>query len=128
MQIGTKAVVLSARNMEEHDRLVTLLTQDHGLVTAYAKGARRQKGTMASATEQLSYSAFQLFRSREKTYVDKAEAETIFFALPGQLLLPAMPGTDPGGGHPAGVLAPDDEHADAAGPGQAAPGAAEGGL
>ncbi len=81
MQIGTKAVVLSARNMEEHDRLVTLLTQDHGLVTAYAKGARRQKGTMASATEQLSYSAFQLFRSREKTYVDKAEAETIFFAI-----------------------------------------------
>ena len=81
MQIGTKAVVLSARNMEEHDRLVTLLTQDHGLVTAYAKGARRQKGTMASATEQLSYSAFQLFRSREKTYVDKAEAATIFFRL-----------------------------------------------
>lgn len=81
MQIGTKAVVLSARNMEEHDRLVVLLTQDHGLVTAYAKGARRQKGTMASATEQLSYSAFQLFRNRERTYVDRAETETIFFGI-----------------------------------------------
>ena len=81
MQIGTKAVVLSARNMEEHDRLVTLLTQDHGLVTAYAKGARRQKGTMASATEQLSYSAFQLFQNRDRVFVDKAEAETIFFSI-----------------------------------------------
>ena len=46
MQLGTRAVVLSAKNLEEHDRLVVLLTQDLGVVTAYAKGARRQKGTM----------------------------------------------------------------------------------
>lgn len=81
MQMGTRAVVLSARNMEEFDRLVVLLTEEYGLITAYAKGARRQKGTMASATEQLSYSAFQLFRNREKTYVDRAEAETLFFGI-----------------------------------------------
>lgn len=81
MQIGTRAVVLSTRNMEDFDRLVVLLTEDQGIITAYAKGARRQKGTMASATEQLSYSAFQLFRNREKTFVDRAEVETIFFAI-----------------------------------------------
>lgn len=81
MQIGTKAVVLTARNMDEFDRLLVLLTEDHGLVTAYAKGVRRQKGTTASATEQLSYSAFQLFRNRDKTYVDRAEAETLFFGI-----------------------------------------------
>ncbi|MCI9508979.1 MAG: DNA repair protein RecO [Angelakisella sp.] len=81
MQLGTRAVVLSAKSLEEHDRLVVLLTQDLGVVTAYAKGARRQKGTMASATEQLSYSAFQLFQNRDRTFVDKAEAETIFFSI-----------------------------------------------
>lgn len=81
MQLGTRAVVLSAKNLEDHDRLVTLLTEDLGIVTAYAKGARRQKGTMASATEQLSYSAFQLFKNRDRTFVDKAEAETLFFAI-----------------------------------------------
>ncbi|MCI8654172.1 MAG: DNA repair protein RecO [Angelakisella sp.] len=81
MQLGTRAVVLSAKNLEEYDRLVTLLTEDLGVVTAYAKGARRQKGTMASATEQLSYSALQIFRNRDRTFVDKAEAETIFFAI-----------------------------------------------
>ena len=68
MQVGTKAMVV-------------LLTEDMGLVTAYAKGARRQKGAMASATEQLSYSAFELFRNRERTFVDKAEAETLFFRI-----------------------------------------------
>lgn len=81
MQLGTRAVVLSARSLEEYDRLVVLLTEDLGVVTAYAKGVRRQKGTMSSATEQLSYSAFQLFRNRDRTFVDRAEAETIFFAI-----------------------------------------------
>ena len=65
MQLGTRAVVLSAKNLEEHDRLVVLLTEDLGVVTAYARGARRQKGAMSSATEQLSYSAFQLFRNQD---------------------------------------------------------------
>ena len=81
MQLGTRAVVLSAKSLEEHDRLVVLLTQDLGVVTAYAKGARRQKGTMASATEQLSYSAFQLFKNRDRVFVDKAEVETLFFGI-----------------------------------------------
>lgn len=81
MQTETRAVVLSARNMENYDRLLVLLTEDRGLVTAYAKGVRRMKGTMASATEQLSYSAFQLFSYRERTQVDRAEAETLFFGI-----------------------------------------------
>jgi DNA repair protein RecO (recombination protein O) len=81
MQVGTRGVVLKARSLEEFDRLVVLLTADQGVVTAYAKGARRQKGTMASATEQLAYSSFQLFRNRDRTFVDKAEAETLFFHI-----------------------------------------------
>ena len=78
MQVGTRAVVLRTKSLEEFDRLVVLLTADQGVVTAYAKGARRQKGAMASATEQLAFSSFQLFRSRDRTFVDKAEAEALF--------------------------------------------------
>lgn len=81
MQVGTRGVVLSAKNLEEFDRVVLLLTEELGVVSAYVKGARRQKGTMASATEQLAYSEFQLFRNRERTYVDRAEAESIFFGI-----------------------------------------------
>lgn len=81
MQVETRGVVLSARSLEEFDRVVVLLTEELGVVSAYVKGARRQKGTMASATEQLAYADFQLFRSRERTYVDRAEAENIFFGI-----------------------------------------------
>lgn len=81
MQVGTRGVVLSARSLMEFDRVVLLLTEKLGVVSAYVKGARRQKGTMASATEQLAYADFQLFCSRERTYVDRAEAENIFFGI-----------------------------------------------
>ncbi|MCI8815432.1 MAG: DNA repair protein RecO [Angelakisella sp.] len=81
MQLGTKGVVLSAKSLEEFDRVVVILTEGAGVVSAYAKGARRQKGSMAPATEQLSYGDFQLFRNRERTYVDRAEAENIFFGI-----------------------------------------------
>ena len=54
MQLGTKGVVLSAKSLEEFDRVVVILTEGAGVVSAYAKGARRQKGSMAPATEQLS--------------------------------------------------------------------------
>lgn len=80
-RIGTRAVVLSARNMESYDRLLVLLTEDRGLVTAYARGARGRKGMTASATEQLAYSDFQLFCYRERTQVDRAEVQTLFFGI-----------------------------------------------
>ena len=81
MQIATDALVLRERRLNEHDRLLTLLTADHGIISAYAKGAERIKGSMTSATELLCYSHFVLFRSRENTFVDRAEVNTLFFGI-----------------------------------------------
>lgn len=81
MQLTVDALVVRVRNMDELDRLVVLLTADRGLVTAYMKGARRTKGASASATELLSYSHFVLFQNRDRTFVDRAEPNRLFFAL-----------------------------------------------
>lgn len=81
MQLTTDALVIRVRNMDETDRLLVLLTADRGLITAYARGARKWKGATASATELLSYSHFVLFQNRDRTYVDKAELNHLFFGL-----------------------------------------------
>lgn len=81
MQTATEALVLRERKLDEQDRLLTLLTADQGIITAYAKGARRMKGSMVSATELLCYSHFVLFQNRERCFADKAEADTIFFGI-----------------------------------------------
>ena len=43
------------------------------------------KGSMAGATELLCYSHFVLFQNRERCFADKAEANTLFFGIRGDL-------------------------------------------
>ncbi len=81
MQISDDALVIREKRLEEKDRLLTLLTKNHGVITAYAKGATSLKGGMVSSTELLCYSHFQLFTKSERAYVDKAESNTVFFGL-----------------------------------------------
>ena len=43
-----RAVVLRQHKLGEADRIVTLLTRDHGLVRAVAKGVRRTRSKFGS--------------------------------------------------------------------------------
>ena len=81
MQIATDALVVREKRLEEHDRLLTLLTRDKGVITAYARGAGKLRGSMVSSTEQLCFSHFYLFQNKDRTFVDSAESNTVFFGL-----------------------------------------------
>ena len=85
MQTATDALVLRERKLDEQYRLLTLLSAEQGIITAYAKGAGRMKGSMAGATELLCYSHFVLFQNRERCFADRAEANTLFFGIRGNL-------------------------------------------
>jgi DNA repair protein RecO (recombination protein O) len=50
-EITTRALVLRTRSYGESDRLVTLLTEDHGKITGMAKGARNSKRRFAGTLE-----------------------------------------------------------------------------
>ena len=81
MQIWVDGLVLREKKMESQDRLLILLTRGQGLLSAYARGAAKNRGRLAGATEQLCFSRFQLFRNRDKTYVDDAECEHVFLGI-----------------------------------------------
>lgn len=51
-----KAIVLRRTNYGERDRVVTLLTKDHGKITVFAKGVRSQKSRLNAGIELLSVS------------------------------------------------------------------------
>ena len=65
----------------DEDRIVHILTREMGVVTAYAKGARRPRSKLAAGTEVLSYARVVLFKSKNWFYVDAAEVIDGFFAL-----------------------------------------------
>src|SRR5690606_33360082 len=59
-----EAVVVSQHKLGEADRIVTLLTRQHGLVRAVAKGVRRTKSRFGARLEPFSYIDVQLHPGR----------------------------------------------------------------
>ncbi|PID31842.1 DNA repair protein RecO [Candidatus Saccharibacteria bacterium] len=61
-QVVTDAIVLSRTDYQEADRILTLLTPDHGKLSVIAKGVRRAKSKLAGGIELLAVN--------EITYID----------------------------------------------------------
>src|SRR5690606_27473744 len=55
-QIVTLGIVLRRTNFKEADRIITVLTPDHGKVSVIAKGVRRAKSKLAGGVELFSLS------------------------------------------------------------------------
>lgn len=63
-QIITTGIVLTRTDFQEADRILTLLTPDHGKQRAIAKGVRRQKSKLAGGIELFSVSEVTLLPGR----------------------------------------------------------------
>ena len=64
MFVTTKALVLREVKYKEADRILTLLTEDEGKLTAKAPGALRKTSKFGAATQFLTWSELTLFGSR----------------------------------------------------------------
>lgn len=81
MVTKTDGLVIREINVGDNDRIITILTREKGIVRASARGARRVKSHISSATTLLSFSAFTLFHGREKYIINEAEPLGFFLGL-----------------------------------------------
>ena len=65
----------------DEDKLLTILTEDRGVIFAYARGARRFKNRLAPSTGLLCYSSMVLFWNRDRYSLDYADSIEQFFEL-----------------------------------------------
>lgn len=77
----TNALVLRETKYKEADRILTLLTDTDGKITAKARGALRKGSKMSAATQQLTYSEMTLFGNRERYTVNEAAIKEPFTGL-----------------------------------------------
>jgi recombinational DNA repair protein (RecF pathway) len=63
-QIVTEAIVLSRTDFGEADRILTLLTPEHGKLRVMAKGVRRLKSKLAGGIELFSVSTITFVKGR----------------------------------------------------------------
>ena len=76
-----KGLVIRTVDVKESDRLITVYTEECGLITALAKGSRSVKSRKLSATGMFCYSSFILFGQGDKLWVREAELIESFFEI-----------------------------------------------
>lgn len=76
-----KALVLREVRYKEADRIVELLTDTHGKMTAKARGALRKNSKIAASTQILTYSELTLFFNKGKWTVNEGVVLESFAGL-----------------------------------------------
>jgi len=71
----THAIVLRVRPLGEKDRVLTLLSAEHGKLSAAARGARGPKSKLAAVSQPFTLARFLLAHGRSMEVVAQAEIE-----------------------------------------------------
>lgn len=81
MEIKTKGIVLGRNFYGEKDAIITILTEDYGVLSASAKGIKSMKSKLASGCSLFSYSDFLLSESNGRYIVTSAVLLDGFYGL-----------------------------------------------
>lgn len=79
--INVKGLVIKQTNYGEADRILHIFTEELGIVSAIAKGARKYKSHQGSASQLLYYSNFTLAGGKNMYTLRGASTIESFFAL-----------------------------------------------
>ena len=81
MQTEVRGLVIRTVDIKETDRLITIFTEEMGVVSALARGARSLKSRKMSSTMQFCYSSFILHKQGDKYWIKEASLIESFFDI-----------------------------------------------
>lgn len=81
MYLVTKALVLRVTDYNDHDALLTVLTERYGKITVKARGLRRKNSPLVAPCQLLCYSEFTLFEYRGMYTINEAHSIELFQGL-----------------------------------------------
>lgn len=81
MQTEVRGLVIRTVDIKETDRLITIFTEEMGVVSAMARGARSLKSRKMSSTMQFCYSSFVLYTQGDKYWIKEASLIESFFDI-----------------------------------------------
>lgn len=64
MLYQTEGIVLSQEDLDENDKIITLLTRDEGIIKARVKGAKKASSKLSPLTQPFAHGLYQLFRGK----------------------------------------------------------------
>ena len=81
MTTEVRGLIIRTVDIKETDRLVTIFTEEHGTMTALARGARSLKSRKLAATMQFCYGKYILYGQGDKLWIKEAELIENFFDI-----------------------------------------------
>lgn len=81
MIIKTKGVVIKQRAIGERDAIITILTDEHGVIEASVRGIKSTKSKLQSGSQMLNYSLFTLFKGKSGYIVNETDSIESFYNI-----------------------------------------------
>lgn len=81
MELKTTAIVARCVNYKEADKILTLITREHGRMDAAARGSRNTNSRLLACTQQFCYGEYVLYRKGERFTVRQGDIIDTFFGL-----------------------------------------------
>lgn len=85
MYLTVKGLVMRVTNYNDHDALLTVLTQTNGKLTVKARGLRRKNSPLVAPCQLLAYSEFVLFENKGYYTINEARTVSLFHGLRNDL-------------------------------------------
>lgn len=79
MIVKTRAMVLKRQNLLNEDQIITLLSEDHGIIRAIIRGKKGK--TFIQASEVLSFCMFNLYKGKSNYIVNSCDTIEAFYSI-----------------------------------------------
>lgn len=81
MYLTVQGIVLRVTDYNDRDAMLTMLTRQHGRLSAKARGLRRKNSPLTAPCQLLAYGEFTLFEYRGQYTVNEAQSLELFTPL-----------------------------------------------
>lgn len=86
LRITTDGLVIKETNIRDNDRMITIITRNLGVITAFVRGVKSIKSKRGSSTSLLSFSNFSLELKGDTYTVTEASINKVFFGAGSDII------------------------------------------
>lgn len=79
--IKTKGIIIAENNMDDFDKMLTMITPGMGKIACAAKGARRTKSLLLGGTQFLCFGEYVLYKGGETYNINSCEPIEVFYNI-----------------------------------------------
>ena len=81
MFLKTKGIIIRETDYQDRDKLLTVLTADHGKLTVKARGIKGSRNTMKASCQLMAYSELTLMEQQDRYVLTEASGLELFSEL-----------------------------------------------